>query len=134
MTRVQHAGREQKDASKGEQITEFPQFPKNSGPHVLLCNIRFSLLWKEWSYALKPFVVFSDDDSQLWCSAAAASLFIQSETDKSNDQNKSKNKYLHHKPQQYDTLLVLYHTKLSVFNPVNYWLIICWVNTGSELA
>lgn len=53
------------------------------------------------------------------------SVYTKSETNKSNDQNKSENKYLHHKPQKYDTLLVLYHTKLSMFNPVNNWFIIC---------
>lgn len=49
------------------------------------------------------------------------SAYTKSETD---DQNKSQNKHLRHKPQKYDTLLVLYHKKLNMFNPVNYWLTI----------
>lgn len=55
------------------------------------------------------------DAAQQW----HKSVYTKSEADKSNGQNKSENKHLQHKPHKDNTLLVLYHKKLRMFNSVN---------------
>lgn len=108
MTRVQHAAREQKDAGKGEQITESPTaslctFTGKTFQRTVvhMCCSAISVLVcynKNKVMHLNPLLC-----SQMMTANCVAALqrhesvYTKSETEKTNDQNTSKNK---HKPQK----------------------------------